>query len=71
MANSKTIKIEGMMCEHCEASVKKSLEALPFVAEAKASHTEGNAVVTLCGDADDAALKKAVEDKDYKVLEIE
>ncbi len=71
MANSKTIKIEGMMCEHCEASVKKALEALPFVAEAKASHTEGNAVVTLCGDADDAALKKAVEDKDYKVLGIE
>lgn len=71
MANSKTIKIEGMMCEHCEASVKKALEALPFVTEAKASHTEGNAVVTLCGDADDAALKKAVEDKDYKVLGIE
>ncbi len=71
MANSKTIKIEGMMCEHCEASVKKALEALPFVSEAKASHTEGNAVVTLCGDADDAALKKAVEDKDYKVIGIE
>ena len=68
---TKTIKIEGMMCQHCEANVKKALEALPFVTEATASHEAGTAVVVLSGEADEAALKKAVEDKDYKVLGIE
>ena len=68
---TKTMKIEGMMCEHCEATVKKALEALPFVASAAVSHTEGNAVVNLCGEADEAAMKAAVEAKDYKVLGIE
>ena len=68
---TKTIKIEGMMCPHCEASVKKALEALPFVAEATASHEAGTAVVVLSGEADEAAMKKAVEDKDYKVLGFE
>ncbi|MBR6399036.1 MAG: metal-transporting ATPase, partial [Lachnospiraceae bacterium] len=68
---TKTIKIEGMMCPHCEASVKKALEALPFVEEATASHEAGTAVVVLSGEADEAAMKKAVEDKDYKVLGIE
>ncbi len=66
----KTMKIEGMMCGHCEATVKKALEALPEVTEAKVSHTEGTAVVTLASDIDSEVLKKTVEDKDYKVLEI-
>ena len=67
---TKTITIEGMMCPHCEATVKKALLALPEVEDAVVSHEAGTAVVTLSADADDAALKKAVEDKDYKVLGI-
>ena len=67
----KTMKIEGMMCAHCEATVKKALEAIPEVVDAEVSHTAGTAVVTLQSPVDDAALKKAVEDKDYKVLGIE
>ena len=67
----KTIKIEGMMCGHCEATVKKALEALPQVDAAEVSHTAGTAVVTLNAGVDDAVLTKAVEDKDYKVLGIE
>ena len=67
----KTMKIEGMMCAHCEAAVKKALEAIPEVVDAEVSHTAGTAVVTLQAGVDDAALKKAVEDKDYKVLGIE
>ncbi len=67
----KTIKIEGMMCGHCEARVKKCLEALPQVEEAVADHKKGCAVVTLSGEIADEALKKAVEDQDYKVTGIE
>lgn len=67
---TKTMKIEGMMCGHCEATVKKTLEALEGVSEAKVSHTEGTAVVTLTGDVADAVLKDAVEAKDYKVISI-
>ena len=67
---TKTITIEGMMCPHCEATVKKALMALPEVEDAQVSHEAGTAVVTLNADAEDAALKKAVEDKDYKVLGI-
>ena len=66
----KTISIEGMMCPHCEATVKKALEALPEVAEAEVSHTAGTAVVTLSAPVDDAALKAAVEAKDYTVTGI-
>ena len=66
----KTMKIEGMMCGHCEARVKKALEALPQVDEAVVSHETGTAVVKLNGQVDDGVLKKAVEDQDYKVLEI-
>ena len=66
----KTLKIEGMMCPHCEATVKKALEALDQVALAEVSYTEGTAVVTLDQDVDNDTLKKAVEDKDYKVLVI-
>lgn len=67
----KTIKIEGMMCGHCEARVKKCLEVLPQVEEAAADHKKGRAVVTLSGEISDEALKKAVEDQDYKVTGIE
>ena len=67
----KTMHIEGMMCGHCEARVKKALEALPAVSEAVVSHTAGTAVVTLTENVDIEALKKAVEDQDYKVLGIE
>ncbi|MCD8037457.1 MAG: heavy metal translocating P-type ATPase [Clostridiales bacterium] len=67
----KTMKIEGMMCGHCEATVKKSLEALPEVTEAIVSHESGTAVVKLSADIDNAVLKKTVEDKDYKVTGIE
>lgn len=66
----KTMKIEGMMCGHCEATVKKCLEALPEVESAEVSHEAGTAVVTLNAKIADEVLKKTVEDKDYKVLEI-
>ena len=59
---TKELKIEGMMCEHCEATVKKALEAVDGVASAAVSHKEGNAVVELTKDVDNAVLKKAVED---------
>ena len=67
----KTLKIEGMMCGHCEARVKKALEALPEVAEAEVSHEAGTAVVTLNSEVENAVLQKAVEDQDYKVLGIQ
>jgi Cu2+-exporting ATPase len=68
---TKTIKIEGMMCSHCEARVKKALEALPGVDEAVASHEAGTAVVTLSAPVDNDAMKKAVEEQDYKVVSID
>jgi len=67
---TKTMKIEGMMCGHCEASVKKALEALEGVQSAEVSHEKGTAVVTLTPDVADEALKQAVEEKDYKVVNI-
>ena len=67
---TKTMKIEGMMCEHCEATVKKVLEKIDGVASADVSHKEGTAVVTLSADVADEKLKEAVEDRDYKVLSI-
>ena len=63
-----TMKIEGMMCNHCEAAVKKALEELPTVESAEVSHEKGTAVVKLNAETDFAVLKKAVEDKDYKVI---
>ena len=66
----KTMKIEGMMCGHCEATVKKALEGLDGVASAKVSHEAGTAVVELSADVADDVLKKTVEDKDYKVTAI-
>ena len=67
----KTLHVEGMMCGHCEARVKKALEALPEVSEAVVSHEAGTAIVTLNADVSNDALKKAVEDQDYKVTGIE
>ena len=67
----KTLKSTGMMCGHCEARVKKALEAVEGVAEAKVSHESGAAVVTLNVPVEDAVLKKAVEDQDYKVTAID
>ena len=67
----KTMKIEGMMCGHCEAAVKKALEAIDGIASAEVSHTDGTAVVTLSKPVENAALRKAVEDKDYTVTDIE
>ena len=69
-AMTKTMKIEGMMCGHCEARVKKTLEALPEVEAAEVSHVEGTAVVTLNAPVADEVLKNAVEAQDYKVLEV-
>ena len=66
----KTMKIEGMMCGHCEATVKKALEGLEGVASAEVSHEAGTAVVELSSDVSDDVLKKTVEDKDYKVTAI-
>ena len=67
----KTLNVEGMMCCHCEARVKKALEAIPGVSEAVASHTDGTAVVTLTEDVADDVLKNAVEAQDYKVTGIQ
>lgn len=67
---TKTMKIEGMMCGHCEATVKKALEAIDGVNSAEVSHEAGTAVVELSGEVQDEVLQKAVEDKDYKVLSI-
>ena len=64
-----TMKIEGMMCPHCEAHVKKALEGVAEVREAIVSHKDGTAIVTLDADATPATLKKAVEDQGYKVIE--
>lgn len=66
----KIMVIEGMMCAHCEAAVKKALEAVDGVESAEVSHTENRAVVSLSADVDNEVLKKAVEDKDYKVVSV-
>ncbi len=65
-AMTKTVTIKGMMCGHCEATVKKALEALDFVEEAVVSHDSGTAVLTLSGEPDEAAVKAAVESKDFE-----
>ena len=67
----KTMRIEGMMCMHCEARVKKTLEKIEGVAEAVVSHEAGTAVVTLTAPVENDVLKQAIEDQDYKVLGIE
>ena len=64
------MQIKGMMCAHCEANVKKALEALEAVASAEVSHEKGTAVVTLAAAADDAVLRDAVTAKGYEVISI-
>ena len=64
----KTLNVEGMMCSHCEAHVKKALEALEGVESAIASHEKKTVVVTLVGNVSDETLKKAIEDEGYKVI---
>ena len=67
----KTIKIEGMMCGHCEMHVKKALEALDGVASAKVSHEAGTAIVTLNENVSDEVLKQAITEQGYEVKEIQ
>lgn len=66
----KTVKIEGMMCPHCEARVKKLLEELPGVVSADVSHKEGLARLTLSGKLEDAKIKEVITDNGYQVVEI-
>ena len=66
----KVIKIEGMMCPHCESHVKAALEALAGVESAEVSHKAGEAVLTLGSDVSNDVLKKTVEDKGYKVISV-
>ena len=67
---TKTIEIQGMMCPHCEATVKKALEALAGVASAEVSHKNGTAVVTFTSDVSDDILRSCVQDKDFTVISI-
>ena len=67
---TKTVNIEGMMCAHCEANVKKALEALDGIESAVVSHESGTAVIELSKDVDDDLIKQAIEDKDYKFISI-
>ena len=64
----KTVHIEGMMCPHCEANVKQTLEAFAQVDEAVVSHESGTAILTLNADLSDETIKKAIEEKGYKVI---
>ena len=66
----KTLDVKGMMCQHCEARVKKALEAVEGVSAAVADHNKGTAVVTLSQPVDDQVLRKAVEDQDYEVTAV-
>jgi Cu2+-exporting ATPase len=68
---TKTLKVEGMMCMHCEARVKKALEAVAGVESAVADHVAGTAVVTLSAPVEDEVLRAAVEAQDYAVLGVE
>ena len=65
----KTVKIEGMMCAHCEANVKNTLEALDGVTGAEVSHETGSAVITLSKEVDDSVIEKAINDKGYKFID--
>ena len=67
---NKTIEVKGMMCGHCEATVKKALEELPQVEEAKVSHTDGKAIVILSEEVEDDILKKVIEDHGYQVTKM-
>jgi Cu2+-exporting ATPase len=64
----KTLKIEGMMCGHCEATVKKALEALPFIVSAAPNHNDNIATVEVEGEFDEAVVREVIESKDFKYL---
>ena len=66
-AETVTLHVEGMMCPHCEATVKKALESLDFVSEASADHTSGTATVVLNGTFDPDAVRRAIEEKGYQL----
>ncbi|MBQ4288343.1 MAG: heavy-metal-associated domain-containing protein [Clostridia bacterium] len=66
-----TVVIEGMMCMHCEATVKKALENIEGIESAEVSHEKGTAVITTTCDVDPEVIKKAVEDKDYKFVSMD
>lgn len=66
----KTLKIEGMMCPHCEARVKKLLEEMPFVESTEVSHKTGEAILTLSGEMDETAVRKTIEENGYKVVSV-
>ena len=66
-----TLVIGGMMCEHCEATVRQALETLPFIREASASHETGKAIITLTGETDEEAIRKAIEENDYEYIGME
>ncbi len=68
---TEVVKIEGMMCAHCEAAVKKAMEALDGVEKAEVSHEKGTAVLTLSKEIPDALVQKTVEEKEYKFIGIE
>lgn len=67
---TKTVNIEGMMCAHCEANVKKALEALDGIESAVVSHEAGTAVIELSKEVDDDLIKQTIENKDYKFISI-
>ena len=67
---TKTVKIEGMMCGHCSGAVKKALEQLEGIENAVVSHEDGTAVITMTEEVSEDAIKKAIEDKDYKYVGI-
>ena len=67
-SQQKTLRIDGMMCHHCENAVKNALEKLDFIEEASADFEAGTAVITLCGEADEEAIRKAVAEEDYEYL---
>ncbi len=68
---TKTIHIKGIMCMHCEARVKKALEALPFIESAQVSHDTGTAVVSVIGDIDENIVKTAITDAGYEYVRID
>ena len=67
-SQQKMLRIDGMMCHHCENAVKNALERLDFIEEASADFEAGTAVITLCGEADEEAIRKAVAEEDYEYL---
>jgi Cu2+-exporting ATPase len=67
----KTVKIEGMMCEHCAAAVKNALEELDGIESAEVSVKDGSAVIEMSKNVDSEKIKKAIEDRDYKFISIE